>query len=159
MYKRVLVYRRILVPLDGSEQSQKILDHAVAIAEKFNAEIVLLTVVPRAMFPFSGDEVSAQAPLITAEDMAQYQERMWSLYRKVLTEAEYNVRSEHPELKMTKILREGRPSSIIVDVARSDGVDLIVMGSRGIGGTAWGILGSTSRSVVESCNKPILIVN
>jgi nucleotide-binding universal stress UspA family protein len=56
------------------------------------------------------------------------------------------------------MLREGRPSATIVDVAEKDGYDLIVMGSRGIRGiTSW-ILGSTSRGVVDSCKKPVLII-
>ena len=46
----------------------------------------------------------------------------------------------------------------IVEQAEKDDVDIIVMGSRGIGGYTGWILGSTSRRVVDSCTKPILIV-
>ena len=45
----------------------------------------------------------------------------------------------------------------ITEYAENNGVDLIVMGSRGIGGYTGWILGSTSRKVVDSCTKPILI--
>lgn len=158
MYKRVLVYNRILVALDGSEQSQRALDHAVAIAEKFGAELTMLAVVPRATIPAFAEEGFEEEPTAETEEMAHFRERMWDIYRSVLTEAEYRVRSEHPDLKMVKVLREGRPSATIVEVAKSDGVDLIVVGSRGIGGIKGWMLGSTSRRVVDSCTKPVLVV-
>ncbi len=63
-----------------------------------------------------------------------------------------------PDLAVEAILLEGRPSSTIVEQAEKNQADLIVMGSRGIGGISGWILGSTSRRVVESCTKPVLII-
>ncbi len=56
------------------------------------------------------------------------------------------------------MLMEGRPSANIVDVAEKEGYDLMVMGSRGIGGIKGRIFGSTSRRVVDSCKTPVLII-
>jgi len=53
---------------------------------------------------------------------------------------------------------EGRPSATIVDEAEKNEMDLIVIGSRGLGGITGWILGSTSRRIVESCTKPVLVV-
>ena len=50
------------------------------------------------------------------------------------------------------------PPSTIVEVAENEGVDLIVIGSRGTGGIKRWILGSTSCRVAENCTKPVLIV-
>jgi nucleotide-binding universal stress UspA family protein len=61
-------------------------------------------------------------------------------------------------MKIEIKLLEGKPSSTIVNTAEEFDVDLIVIGSRGIGGITGWILGSTSRNVVESCTKPILVV-
>ncbi|GAI02286.1 unnamed protein product, partial [marine sediment metagenome] len=80
------------------------------------------------------------------------------LYQNVLKEAEEKVKEEYPGVKTESILKEGRPSATIVEQAEKDDVDIIVMGSRGIGGYTGWILGSTSRRVVDSCTKPILIV-
>ena len=152
------MYKKILVPLDGSEPSNNALEHAIGIAEKFGADLTLLAVVPRVMIPVFPDEGFGAAPISAAKDMAQYQDRMKDIYQNVLTDAEDKIRTEHPELKTETILREGRPSATIVEVAERDGVDLIVIGSSGIGGITGWILGSTSRRVVDSCTKPILIV-
>ncbi len=152
------MYKRILVPLDGSEPSNNALEHALGIAVKFGAELTLLAVVPKVMVPVFPDEGFGAAPVTAAKDMARYQDRMKEIYENVLVEAKAKVGEEHPELKVETVLREGRPSATIVDIAENDGVDLIVMGSRGIGGITGWILGSTSSHVVDSCTKPILIV-
>ena len=152
------MYKRILVPLDGSEPSKNALNQAVSIAEKYDSELILLAVVPRVMVPVFPDEGFGAAPVTAAKDMARYQEKMKEIYENVLVEAKAEVGSKHPKLKVETVLREGRPSATIVDMAENDGVDLIVMGSRGIGGITGWILGSTSRRVVDSCTRPILIV-
>jgi len=152
------MYGNILVALDGSEASDHALDHAVSIATKYGAKLVMLAVVQRVMIPIFPDEGFGGIPLSAAKDMAQYQEKMKDVYQNVLEEAEAKVSEEHPEIEVETILKEGRPSATIVDMAENDGVDLIVIGSRGIGGYTGWILGSTSRRVVDSCTKPILIV-
>ena len=152
------MYGSILVALDGSEASDHALDHALSIATKYESKLVLLAVVQRVMIPIFPDVGFGGIPLSAAKDMAQYQEKMKDIYKDVLEEAEAKVREEHPGLEVETILKEGRPSATIVDIAENDGADLIVIGSRGIGGYTGWILGSTSRRVVDSCTKPILIV-
>lgn len=152
------MYKRVLVALDGSEQSYKALDHAAAIAEKFGSELTLLTVVPRVTLPIFPNGGFGAVTMTSAENMIQEQEKMRDVYQDVFADAEARVRSEHPDLNVSTIFREGRPSATIVDVAVKDGYDLIVMGSRGIRGIPGWILGSTSRGVVDSCTKPVLII-
>jgi nucleotide-binding universal stress UspA family protein len=65
---------------------------------------------------------------------------------------------EQPEIEVKTCLEKGLPSDVIMKVAKIENVDLIVLGSRGLGGITVTILGSTSQSVVHSCTRPILIV-
>jgi len=83
---------------------------------------------------------------------------MNELYRKSLEKAEAEVRMRYPHLQFEALLLEGRPSATIVEEAEKRDADLIMMGSRGLGGIVGWILGSTSRNVVDQCTKPILIV-
>ena len=152
------MYSNILVPLDGSEPSNNALEHALTIAKKFNAKVSLLAVVARVILPVFPDEGFGTAPMTAAKDMARYQEKMKIIYENVLTEAREKVTREHPDIELATLLKEGRPSATIVETAEEDRYDLIVMGSRGVGGITGWILGSTSRRVVDSCTKPILIV-
>ena len=88
--------------------------------------------------------------------------RDYELYKKSLEEsleeAEKETKELYPGLKVEAVLAEGRPSKMISDEAKSRSVDLIVVGSRGLGGISRWILGSTSRQLVDLCTKPILVV-
>ena len=152
------MFKKVLVAIDGSEPSNNALDHAVEIATKFEAKLIMIAVIQRVMIPIFPDEGFGGVPLSAAKDMAQYQDKMRLVYQNVLEEAQAKLKEDHPNLEVEAILKEGRPSAMITDYAENDGVDLIVMGSRGVGGYTGWILGSTSRKVVDSCTKPILIV-
>jgi len=152
------MYKKILVAFDGSEASKHALDHAVNIAEPYGAEIIVLSVVPRVMIPVFPDEGFGAAPITAAQDMSEYQSKMKGIYNMSLEDAKKDINEHFPGLKVTTKLMEGRPSATIVSEADTQEADLIVIGSRGIGGITGWILGSTSRNVVESCTKPILVV-
>ena len=152
------MYKKVLVALDGSEPSNNALNQSAAIAIKFKAKLIMIAVVQRVMIPIFPDEGFGGVPLSAAKDMAQYQDKMRNVYQTVLNDADTKVTQQYPDLEVEAILMEGRPSGTITDFAEENDVDLIVMGSRGIGGYTGWILGSTSRRVVDSCTKPILIV-
>jgi len=152
------MFKRILVAIDGSEPSKRALGYAVELAEKWDAELLMLTVVPRVMLPLFSDEGFGATPLTSTAGFGDYQERLRRLYEEVLRGAEEEVRAGHPRLRLRTRLEEGRPSTTIVKVAEEEDVDLIVIGSRGIGGITGWILGSTSRKVVDLCRKPVLVV-
>jgi nucleotide-binding universal stress UspA family protein len=152
------MYKKILVAFDGSEPSRNALDHAVSIANHWKAELSILSVVPRVMMPVFPDEGFGAAPITAAQDMSDYQDKMKNIYAKSLKEAELDIKEAFPDLKVITQLLEGRPSNVIIEEAEKENVDLIVIGSRGLGGITGWILGSTSRHVVESCTRPILVV-
>ena len=152
------MYKKILVAFDGSQASKHALDHAVNLADSFDAELLILSVVPRVMMPVFPDEGFGAAPITAAQDMGEYQDKMKEIYNKSLDEAKNDINDHFPERKIEIKLQEGRPSSTIVNAADEFDVDLIVIGSRGIGGITGWILGGTSRNVVENCTKPILVV-
>lgn len=152
------MYKKILVAFDGSEASKHALDHAVSIADMIKAKIHIVSVVPRVMMPVFPDEGFGAAPVTAAQDMSDYQERMKTVYGKSLEEALQDISNHYPHLVVETKLMEGRPSATIVEEAESNDMDLIVIGSRGLGGITGWILGSTSRNIVENCTKPILVV-
>ena len=152
------MYKKILVAFDGSEASKHALDQAVSIADMMQAEVHIISVVPRVMMPVFPDEGFGAAPVTAAQDMSDYQERMKTVYGKSLEEAEQDIKNHYPKLVLETKLMEGRPSATIVDEAENNDMDLIVIGSRGLGGITGWILGSTSRNIVENCTKPILVV-
>ena len=152
------MYKKILVAFDGSEASKHALDQAVSIADMMQAEVNIISVVPRVMMPVFPDEGFGAAPVTAAQDMSDYQERMKAVYGKSLKEAEQDIKNHYPNLVIETKLMEGKPSATIVDEAENNDMDLIVIGSRGLGGITGWILGSTSRNIVDNCTKPVLVV-
>ena len=144
------MFKKILIATDGSEHAKHALNYAVESAVKWGAELIILTVVlPVSPKVYSSEFKTPYIPELK-DDLRRFHQR-------VLSEAVNIVKNKQPDVKVVTRLEEGRPSSIIVEVAELEDVDLIVMGSRGLGGLV-GFIGSTSRHVVETCTKPILIV-
>jgi nucleotide-binding universal stress UspA family protein len=152
------MFKKVLVAYDGSDHAKHALEYAVDVADTRKGTLYILTVVPKVTIPIFPDEGFGAAPITAAQDFGEYQDRMKEMYKKALDEAVKCIKEEFPDLKFETILIEGRPSATIVDQAEKNDVDLIVMGSRGLGGISGWILGSTSRRVVDSCTKPVLIV-
>ena len=146
------MFTKILVATDGSDHANHALKYAIESAVKWDAKLVILSVIPpvRPIIP-DPDEL-----FLTYT--SEFDNRLESSYKRILDAAVNTAVKSHPDIKAEARLEKGRPANIIVDVAKSEGVDLIVMGSRGLGGITGSILGSTSQAVVHSCTCPILII-
>ena len=121
---------RILVGVDGSDHSRWAVLEAIKIAKKFSGFVKVLTVYPQ------GAEKKAE---------------------KDLKEAEQYLRSEGIEHVSSSILGSS-PSRALVNMAKREGFDLVVVGSRGLGSTASFFLGSVSRQVVTRSSCDVLVV-
>jgi nucleotide-binding universal stress UspA family protein len=148
---------RILIAYDGSEPSKHALDQGISLANLTESEVTILSVVPTVMMPVFS-EAGMGAPVSSAQQMADYHEEMKEYYSNSLEKVSEDIKGDYPNLKVETKLIEGRTSQTIVDMAEDDSFDLIVIGSRGIGGITGWILGSTSRRVVESCTVPVLVI-
>jgi len=146
------MFSKILSPIDGSEPSDRSLTYAMNQASKYNAELIILSVIEPISALLYGDE---DFPTLNIDE---YEEAMEKSHKEVLILAEERVKESHPELKTRAILSKGHVGNSIIEIARKEDVDLIVMGNRGLTGLSGWLLGSTSRHVVEHCTKPILIV-
>jgi len=152
------MFKKILVAYDGSDQSKHAIDYAADMANSSASTLVILTVVPKVTLPVFPDEGFGTLPVSSTQDWADYQDKMSASYKKSQEDAVKDLRDHYPKLAVEAILLEGRPSSTIVEQAEKNQADLIVIGSRGLGGISGWILGSTSRRVVESCTKPVLVI-
>jgi nucleotide-binding universal stress UspA family protein len=148
----------ILVGYDGSEPSRHALDQGVSLSELTQSKIFILSVVSRIMLPIFPEEGTGASSISTAQEITELQKRMKEYFSESLKKAKEEILENYPDLEVETRLLEGRPSSTIVEEAEKGDFDLLVMGSRGLGGISGWILGSTSRRVVESCKLPVLII-
>jgi len=146
------MFKKILVATDGSDHASHALKYAIVSAAKWEAKLIILTVVPplRPILPDPDEVFPTYIP--------DFEEDLEKAFKRVLDEAVNTAVKEQPDIEVEARLEKGRPSDVIMEIARTENVGLIVMGSRGLGGLTGSVLGSTSQAVVHSCIKPILIV-
>lgn len=114
----VLVYRKILIAFDGSEDSRTGLDAGVEIATLFGAEVVLISVIE------TGIEVAAaEAYASGLADEEQFEEAKAILDEEV-------ARLKQRGLTATAVIASGYPPEQINEQAREVGADLVVIGHR-----------------------------
>ena len=145
------MYKKILVATDGSENSKHAMNYAMETAAKWNAELLILTVIPR---PLSYVTPLEGSPAY----IPQLDEDLKNAYSSINMQAAETVMKGQPEVEVRRLLKRGRPKEVILEVADEEDVDLVIVGSRGLGGISGWVLGSTSRHVIECCKKPVLIV-
>ena len=143
-------YKRILVPLDFSDPSARALEHAKTLAERFEASLELLHVVPN---PFMANATSLYVGMPLPQDfLKELEQDARQRLDAALTSA------ERAHFKARSIVRVGDPLFEIVEYARTERVDLIVMGTRGRTGMSHLFLGSVAERVVRTAECPVLTV-
>lgn len=145
--------KKILVALDGSEHANHALTYALDLAEKYSADMVLVSVIHPMYIPLD-EESGFTSPQI----MEQYLDTLNAYHKSVLSKGLKKAKKLSPNLKVTTKLVKGRPADEIIKVATEGNVDLVVMGSRGRGGVKQLLLGSVSDRVADNAPCPILIV-
>lgn len=132
----------ILVALDVSDTSKKGLDKAIQIAKQSGAKITGVNVVV------------VQPTLIST--VINYKRFLTKKAEQMLNSSKKYC--EKQEIKFSSKILYGSPASKIADFAKNQKVDLIVIGSRGIGGIKGAILGSVANSVVHKSKVSVLVV-
>jgi nucleotide-binding universal stress UspA family protein len=139
--------RKILVPIDGSDNSKRALDIAIFLAKNLNAKIVCLysiNIIPIA-------ETQTLDPVWYQVEEKKYAEQ---IMQKAKTTCIQN------NVEFLKEIEFGMPGNTILNFAKNkdNKIDLIVMGSRGKSGLKEIFLGSVSNYVLHKSPIPVLIV-
>ena len=140
------MYKRVLIPLDGSALAEQALPHAIALAKHCQAELILLRVVE----PFPHARGMSLANL----ERTREQTHTWAL--EYLERLAADVQQEGVSAQKTTV--EGRPHSVIAEYAETNQVDLIVMSTLGQSGLSRWLMGSVADRVVRGATVPVLLV-
>ncbi|MBG9977171.1 universal stress protein [Ruoffia tabacinasalis] len=139
-------YQRILVATDGSEGADLALNKAVAIAKRNNAKLFVLHVL---------DTRAIQA---TSSSDIHFREALRTLGDRVMEEAK-DYATGQGLTEVETILEMGSPKSIIAeDIPKREGIDLIVMGAKGMGAIERFFMGSVSENVIRHAACDVLVV-
>ncbi|MGC7873437.1 universal stress protein [Desulfosporosinus sp. SYSU MS00001] len=140
------MFKKILMPTDASENSQRAFAIAVGIARQFNSEIELfhVTFTPEAI----GYVLSQGVPVP--------QEQFDISGEQVLLRTLNSTNCEHVFVQKKQV--PGHPAATILEEIKRERIDLVVMGSRGYGPLSGSLMGSVSQRVLHGATCPVLIV-
>jgi len=135
--------KKIVIAYDGSDPSKKALDYAFDLADKYSAQLMVLSVV---RIPEVPDDVETEAIIDEASDSLQREfDKMKSTFAGKKIEASFEI-------------RVGHPADQIVSFADETKADLIVMGHRGRTDISRWLLGSISKRVMSYAHCSVFLV-
>lgn len=137
---------KVLVPIDFSDYSKSALKYAVNFAKSFNAEIILIYVVEPVIYPpdFSMGQIAM--PSINTEWDDRAKEELQKLAKSEIV-GSANVKT---------VIKTGKPFVEIIETAKEENVDLIIIATHGRSGVEHILFGSTAEKVVRKAPCPVL---
>jgi nucleotide-binding universal stress UspA family protein len=150
-------FRRIMVAVDGSENSTRAAKVAIDIAQKYRAELVILHVVPLASYVNVPILYGATIPTSSGAD-DQYRSYLRNVADTLVNRTAQMAKGTG--VKTTTATQESTGSVVerITTYAQGEKIDLIVIGSRGLSGLKKLVLGSVSSGVTANAHCPVLVV-
>ncbi len=142
---RNIMLDEVLVPTDGSEHAELAGERAFELARELDADVTVLSVAEDALVEegvygeVPGEEDAARARAAEAAESRA-------------------ARAEEMDVSADPVVKAGDTADTIVDFADSGGFDVVVMGTRGLGGVERMLLGSVTDDVVRRSRAPVLTV-
>jgi nucleotide-binding universal stress UspA family protein len=148
-------FKRILVAVDGSENAERATKVAIELAGKFGSELIVLHVIGRPSYTYVPMFPSVTPPQAVFDEYHALSKKAAEGYvGKAVSLADGS------KVKVRGDVQEGRFSVVqgITEYADNEKVDLIIVGTRGLGGFTKLVIGSVSSGVVTHAHCPVLVV-
>ncbi len=149
------MYNKILLPIDGSENSKRAAEHAINIADISNGDITVLFVVepnyPRLpILPIS--------TLPTPDE--NYYDELREEGKKIINDFENELeKNQCKNVHITQLVKEGKSYIEILKTMNEENVDLVVMGASGRHSTLDRFtLGSVTERVIREARVPVMVI-
>ena len=140
------MFSRILVPVDGSDNSHRALDAALFLSEKLGAEVTAIHVMEE--IPV----LHIQSEKLLRELIDAYEKE-----RQLILSKCSEIAAKKGFIIKTKLV-QGNAGSTILDICEKGKYDVIVMGSRGLGKFKELVLGSVSSRIVHHSSCPVILI-
>ena len=148
------MYETILVPTDGSDIANTAVDHALDLADRYDATVHALYVIDLDAVDLGlGSEQVDRLRQGRLEEMPELENRARSATETVAE------RATERGIEVVEAVAGGRPHRKITSYADDHDVDLIVMGSAGRSGVRRALLGSVAERTLRSTKRPVLVVD
>jgi len=145
---------KILVSIDGSENATRAMKAALSIAKQFQSELLILNVVAE-MVPPVFSPIGVNVPAV---DYSNYLELAENDAKKLVNDAEAVAKNESVNARGVVLRTVTSVAETILEEASNENVNLLVVGTRGLGGFKKLLLGSVSNAVISHAHCSVLIV-
>jgi nucleotide-binding universal stress UspA family protein len=139
------MFKNILVAIDGSKCARKAFERAVRMAEASGGSLTIIHVLQLPSTAGFGKKLTAEIEGFFRKDAKLFL-------------AEHAQEAGMKGVRADTVLARGNPAQAILHAAESAGADVIIIGSRGLGGMKGLLLGSVSHAVVQHASVPVLVV-
>ncbi|MDY2744593.1 universal stress protein [uncultured Methanosphaera sp.] len=149
------MYKKILLPTDGSKNSEKSIVHALHIADKEDSEIIILNVVDSVYLTgLPEEDLITKSELLLEEESKKVTKRFEDIIKQI--EEEEGI--DATNIKITPKTLEGNAADIILKVSDKENVDIIVIASSGKHMLDRFLLGSVTEKTVRHSTVPVLVI-
>ena len=155
------LFKKILVALDGSESSQRAAQAAVELAEKLRADLIVLHAIsPPTSYYHStiASPTGMSLPAPSQHEIDAYYAYARKVALGVVGETESKAKKQGVHVKTEIPEAVSSVVETIINHAVKENPDLIIVGTRGLGGFKKMLLGSVSSGIVSHANCPVLVV-
>jgi nucleotide-binding universal stress UspA family protein len=139
---------RIVVPVDFSEYSKKAFRYAIDFSKTFGAEMILVYVVEPIIYPADFSFGQVALPSMERELQDRSKEQLHVLIKKEVPEG----------IQVRSVIRTGKPFVEIIQLAKEENADLIIIATHGHSGIEHVLFGSTAEKVVRKAPCPVLSI-
>jgi universal stress protein A len=141
------MFNKILCPVDFSEFTDEILEYALDITKKYNAELHLIHVIPNLNY------FTPYESFFTPENLIVVEKNMETEVNK-----DFDNIIKKIDIPVKKVIRTGAAFVEIIDYVRTESIDLIIMGTHGRTGLEHILIGSVAERVIRKAPCPVLTV-
>ncbi len=141
------MFKKILCPVDFSEFTKDVVAYAADISRQYGAELHVLHVIPNLTYFTPYESFLTPENLVAMEK--NIQDEVDRDFKEVLSAVDIDVR---------KVVRTGVAFVEIIDYAKTEGIDLIVMGTHGRSGIEHILIGNVAEKVVRKSPCPVMTI-
>ncbi len=141
------MYKKILIPLDGSKRAEKILPHVEELAVRYQAAVILLQIIDPAV------DISRASLLVPLSDQLAPRHEVAKTYLDGV-----KAGLEKKKIEVRTVVETGIPLEMICQTAEQEKVDLIALASHGRTGAARLFYGSVASGVLNRVDRPLLLI-
>ena len=150
-------FTRILVAIDGSNESMNAADYAILVAKQYNASLTAISILPQEI-RYDYDVEMADPDMPAAPVKGTVELSRHEVEAKLFSEIREKAKENNVDLQTDVIVTARSIVAEIVTYAESKNFNLIIIGTRGKTGLKRMLLGSVASGVVTYAHCPVLVV-